>query len=288
MTMADQDATADTPPVPTGAPIGPGSLTWRHFGDRRGLMFLARTGTLQNMHPAVGAALQQHSNFFDDPWDRLFRSLPPIMGVVYDPPDVATGTTVRDLHTDLKGTDSHGRRYHALHPDVFWWTHATFVESIIAGQEYFGTPLTPVEKDQLIAESVTWWQRYGLSMRPVLTTYAEFEAYWQRMLDEELERNATTDYALAMDTVLLPPPPLVPWFVWPLVRRPLMRFNGWLLNALMPERAREILGLVWTDRDERRFRRFAGHVRRVWPLVPRRLGTHPRAYVNMRRVERGC
>jgi uncharacterized protein (DUF2236 family) len=38
---------------------------------------------------------------------------------------------------------------------VFWWSHATFVESIIAGSEYFGTPLTPAEKDQLIAEGVT-------------------------------------------------------------------------------------------------------------------------------------
>ena len=34
-------------------PIGPGSLTWTHFGDVRGLLYLGRAGTLQNMHPAV-------------------------------------------------------------------------------------------------------------------------------------------------------------------------------------------------------------------------------------------
>jgi uncharacterized protein (DUF2236 family) len=65
-------------------PIGPGSLTWTHFGDVRGLLYLGRAGTLQNMHPAVSGALQDHSNFFDNPLDRLFRSLPPIYGVVYD------------------------------------------------------------------------------------------------------------------------------------------------------------------------------------------------------------
>lgn len=280
------DRSPDGAPV-VGAPLGPGSLTWRFFGDRRALLFLGRTGTLQNMHPAVGAALQQHSNFFDDPWDRLFRSIPPILGTVYDEDGTATARTVRDFHTDLKGHDSRGRRYHALHPDVYWWTHVTFVESIIATQEYFGTPFTPAEKDQLVAEGVTWWRRYGLSMRPAFGTYAEFEAYWNRMLDEELERNATTDYAMAMDTVHVPAPPFVPDLLWPVVQRPFMRFSRWMTNALMPERGRQILGLTWSERDERRLRRFAALVRAVWPLLPRRVTTHMRAREAMRRVERG-
>ena len=76
MTITDLEATESTAPV--GAPLGPGSLTWQHHGDRLALLMLWRTGTLQNMHPAVNSALQQMSNFFEDPWDRLFRSMPPI------------------------------------------------------------------------------------------------------------------------------------------------------------------------------------------------------------------
>ena len=41
-------------------------------------------GLLQTMHPAIGAGLVEHSNFFHDPVDRVFRSLPRILGAVYD------------------------------------------------------------------------------------------------------------------------------------------------------------------------------------------------------------
>lgn len=269
------------------APLGPGSLTWHHFGDSRGLLFLGRIGTLQNMHPAVGAALREHSDFFDNPLDRLFRSMPPILGVVYDPPGSDTGAQVRGYHTELKGHDSQGRRYHALNPDVFWWTHATFVEGIMAVNEFFGTPLTAEEKDRLVAEGVTWWRRYGLTDRPAIDNYPDFAAYWERMLAEELESNSTTDYAVTMVQARIPPPSFIPAPVWALVRDPVVRFMTWLSAGLMPPRAREILGLTWTADDQRRFAAVAAVVRWTWPKLPRRLRYLDRAYRNMRRVDHG-
>lgn len=269
------------------APLGPGSLTWHHFGDTRGLLCLGRIGTLQNMHPAVGAALRDHSDFFDNPLDRLFRSMPPILGVVYDPPGSDTGAVVRGFHTQLTGKDSRGRRYHALRPDVFWWTHATFVEGIIAVNEFFGTPMTRAEKERLIAEGVTWWKRYGLTTRPVIDNYADFEAYWERMLAEELEPNSTTDYAVNLVEARIPPPAFVPAPVWALVRNPVVRFGSWLSAGLLPPRAREILGLTWTARDQRRFDAVAAVVRWTWPKLPRRLRYLDRAYTNMRLVDSG-
>lgn len=271
------------PVGPVTAPLGPGSLTWKYFGDRRLLLFFGRTGILQNMHPAVGASLRQHSNFFTDPLDRLHRSIPPIMGVVYDPPQAQTGHLVRGFHTHIKGLDSQGRRYHALHPDVFWWTHVTFVEVIIALNQYFGTPLTTDQKQQLVAEGVTWWQRYGLSMQPVIDNYADFEAYWQYMLDHELESNATTDVALNVAGHDIPPPKGVPAPLWNLTRKPVTRLGVWLANGFMPERGREILGLTWTARDQRRLDALATIVRRTWPLLPAWVRYFSRAHHNMRR-----
>lgn len=58
-------------------PLGPNSLTWKHFGDIRSMLILGRAGTLQNMHPVLDAALQEHSNFFTDPMDRFDRSVAP-------------------------------------------------------------------------------------------------------------------------------------------------------------------------------------------------------------------
>lgn len=269
---------------PRSAPLGPGSLTWKYLGDRRLILFAGRSGTLQNMHPAVGAALQQHSNFFDNPWDRIFRSIPQMLGSVYDADAEASAVKVRDFHKDLKGTDSQGRRYHALNPEVYWWTHVTFVEAIIAMNEYFGTPLTAAEKDQVVREGVTWWESYGLSNRPVLDTYADFHSYWNRMLDTELEANETTTYALDLADTKIPPPPGIPPWVWAGIGTPVMKANIWLLNALMPDRARRTLGLHWTSRDEHLFRVCATTVRLGWPLLPERLRYYRRAYDSIKRA----
>lgn len=269
-----------------GAPLGPGSLTWKYHGDRRGLLFLWRTGTLQNMHPAVNSALQQRSNFFDNPWDRLFRSIPPIVGVVYDENADDTGAQVRDFHKNIKGADDgHGRRYSALNPDTFWWTHVTFIETLIAINEYFGTPLTDAEKDQLVKEGVTWWRRYGLSDRPAIDNWADFETYFNHMLEHELEHNATTRWAVTADKQTMPAPPGVPKVAWKLVEWPTSKFNVWLGNGLMPAKARETLGLKWRAHDEAALRIMGQVVRRTWPLLPAKVRYNPRAYDAIKRAD---
>ena len=103
------------------------------------------------MDPAIGYALIEHSNFFADPVDRVFRSLPPILGTVYDDPATGTGTMVRDLHRDIKGVQPDGVRYHALNPTTFWWAHATFqmmVEQLV--DRYSHYRLTDAEREQLL------------------------------------------------------------------------------------------------------------------------------------------
>ena len=70
----------DAPP----APLGPDSLTWRYFGDWRGMLQGPWAGSMQNMHPQLGAAVIDHSTFFRERWPRLLRSLYPIGGVVFD------------------------------------------------------------------------------------------------------------------------------------------------------------------------------------------------------------
>lgn len=142
---------------------------------------------------------------------------------------------------------------------------------MIEFNERCGEPLTLAEKDQLIKEGVTWWRRYGLSDRPVIDNYADFDAYWNHMLDHELERNVTTDYALAAGSETIPAPPQVPVWLWKIVRRPTVGFSVWIANAFMPPRAREVLGLTWMARDERRLRLLTGVVRRTWPLMPERV-----------------
>ena len=106
--------------------LGPDSLTYRYFGDWRGLLFGLWSGSMQNMHPKLAAGVWDHSDFFGERWERLLRSMYPIGGVVFDPDQTATGHEVRDYHPTIKGQMDDGGRYHSLDPDVFYWAHATF------------------------------------------------------------------------------------------------------------------------------------------------------------------
>ena len=62
--------------------------------------------------------------------------------------------------------------YSALNPETYYWAHATFVEHLVVAADTFIRPLGRAEKDQLIAESVTWFERYGVSARGIPTTWA--------------------------------------------------------------------------------------------------------------------
>ncbi|HEY4095477.1 MAG TPA: oxygenase MpaB family protein [Baekduia sp.] len=265
-------------------PLGPESLTWRYFGDVRALLFIVRAGVLQAMHPAIDAALQQHSDFLENPWNRLLRSAPPILGVVYDGPQAgATGAWVRDQHTTIRGTDAQGRGYHALSPDAFYWAHATFFESMIAAQELFGNRLSERECERLYEESIGWYALYGLSMRPVPADYAAFRAYWDHMLAEVLEPTVVALGSFTPDAGLPAPYPWVPGPAWAALRPLVNRGPAWIARGTLPPQARETLALSWSTADAVALRTLLTGVRASWPLVPPSLRHLPRARAAFRR-----
>jgi uncharacterized protein (DUF2236 family) len=282
--VEDACVTAGTPQEPASRALGPDSLTWRYFGDARSLLLIVRAGVLQAMHPAISAALLQHSDFFENPWNRLLRSAPPILGVVYDGPRAEqTGAWVRDQHRSIKGTDAAGRRYHALSPDAYYWAHATFFESMITGQRLLGNPLSRAECERLYAESVDWYALYGLTMRPVPPDYAAFEEYWEHMLADVLE---ATEVALGSfeRPERLPAP--FPWLEGPpwWALRPLVSVApAWIARGTLPLPARERLGLSWSAGDAAALRALFAAARASWLLVPPSLRYLPRARAAFRR-----
>ena len=143
--------------------------------------------------PTVGCGSPDHSTFFRERWPRLLRSLYPIGGVVFDGERApVTGAEVRDYHTDIKGVDDQGRRYHALNPDVFYWAHSTFFVGTIHVAERFCGGITEAQKRQLFDEHVEWYRMYGMSMRPVPKSWEEFQVYWDHMCRNVLESNEAT------------------------------------------------------------------------------------------------
>lgn len=272
-----------TSPAPVGAPLGPGSLTWKYFADIRGVLLAQRAGVLQVMHPAIAAALIDHSDVFENPLQRLIRSAGPILGVVYDEDGEATARWVRDQHPPIRGRDASGRRYHALDPDTYYWAHATFFESQIATQELFGKPLTASGKERLYAESITWYARYGLTMRPVPPDYRAFERYWEEMFENVLEPTSIARAAVRTTRELPAPHPAIDGVVWA-AARPLIRRGGpWLTRGTMPPQAQEMLATTWSRCDQLALDGLCALVRATWPIVPPRARQLPHASHGTRR-----
>jgi len=267
-----------------GAPLGPDSLTWQLFGDWRMTLIGPRAGVLQNMLPSLGQGVEDHSVWFQDTLARLARSIPPIFGTLYNDDDGATGRKVRDFHRHIKGKLPDGTGpYSALNPHTYYWAHACFVDSMIAATETFIRPLSLAEKDQVIAESVTWYHLYGVA-EPVLDgegiprTWAGFTAYFDRVCDEELVRHRTAAYGMGYTTKGWPRPKQLHPLVWKAIRRPINAVSSSISIGGMPAKGREVLGLPWDDVRERRYQRFASVVRRSRPLIdalPRRWRMHP-------------
>lgn len=87
--------------------LGPDSLLWQYAGDSRMYLVAPMTGLVLNMLPGVSAGIEQHSQFFSEPWERTMRSIPQIFETVYDQ---EMAEKVRDYHHHVKGTDHHGER----------------------------------------------------------------------------------------------------------------------------------------------------------------------------------
>ncbi|MDA3629610.1 oxygenase MpaB family protein [Saccharopolyspora sp. WRP15-2] len=267
-------------------PLGPDSLMWRYFGDWRGLLLALWAGSMQNMHPQLGAGVDEHSQFFDERWERLYRSLYPIGGVVYDGPRAEqTARQVRGYHDTIKGVDKHGRPYHALNPDTYFWAHSTFLVMPILINEHFGEPLSEEQKAQVYAEGVQWYRLYGMSMRPVPPDWPSFQRYWDHMCREVLEDNKATRDVL--DLSRIGKPPTMRWLpepLWKLARIPIGRGFTWLTVGLYDQAIRDKLGYRWTARDERLMRVVGRALAVVWRFVPFERRYHPRARAAWRRV----
>lgn len=269
--------------------FGPGSLFYEGYGDRRGFLLAPVTGMLQLMYPAVGRGVEQHSDFYNEPLQRIWRSVPQIQGMILDGPNaLATAQHVRDYHVTIKGSMPDGSRYHALDPETFFWTHATFLDtSYRANHFFYPNDLTPAQKEAVYAEGIEWWKMYGLSMRVVPPTYGDFLDYWNHTIDNVLE--ATPAATRLAEIIRRPgemPQPWLPKPVWNLLASGVGIGYREVLIGTFPPQLRETFGFTWTRRNEVQFEAFRRAVMTIWPRLPYRVRIMPRARQAYRRYGR--
>lgn len=254
------------------APLVPGTLLWRHAADLRSLLPGAAAGLMQLMHPGIGAGVGEHSAFFDAPFDRIHRSVPQIWATILAPDGVTRARGIRDLHRGIGGVDEHARRYHALEPETFWWAHATFTWEIFKAAETFhpGT-LTAEDHEQMYAETVTWYSRYGVSMRPVPADYAAFQSKFWHVCARTLELTPAAARALEIakhgsETITILPVggPRLDRAGRMVIERPLRLITFGCLPPLVRER----FDVPWSALDQARFAALALANRQGYRMMP--------------------
>lgn len=176
-------------------PSHPG-LLWKWATDwRMGLTGLSN-GILQLMHPGLGAGVGDHSDFFEDPWSRINRSIGPIVASIRDD---TTARAIKEMHRNIKGSDAHGSRYHALNPEIFWWAHITLYRMAEqAARRFSVNGLNREERESMYQEGVIWYERYGVSDRSVPATRSEYTERFRQICTETLEMTETAERAIDM------------------------------------------------------------------------------------------
>src|SRR5487761_69615 len=263
--------------------VGPGSLLWHYAGDWRAMLPGSTTGVLQLMHPAIGAGVAGHSAFFDDPFDRIYRSIPQIWATIFEPDGERRGRAIRDLHRDIKGADDQGRRYHALDGETFWWAHATFTWNVFRSVELFHLRgLDNSRREQLYQETVAWYRRYGMSMRPVPHDYRTFAAKFEDVCRHTLEMTPAAARALSTKVADLPANPLGPRPVGLILGPVVAPAAELLVVGCMPPSVRRRFDMPWTGGDRLQMRGVRASVRQGFRLVPYRLNTSSFQHVQRR------
>jgi uncharacterized protein (DUF2236 family) len=249
---------------------GPESLVWQRLADDRGLLIGGATLVLQVAQPAVGAGVEQHSNFKAEPWRRLYGTLLSLTTIVYGTTAEACTEVerLRAMHRTIRGIDSAGRRYAALRPAPWAWVHGTLAWSVIRLNELFRTPFTSEDEERYWREWLEVGRLLGVRDGDLPPTFAGFRA----LLDDAsaLEDNRSVRDVLDALTVI-PAPKLLRWVgpVWRvLVGRPVGSLARVVTIGALPPTLAARLELRLTGREQRRLRRFVTLVALLRRLLP--------------------
>jgi len=266
--------------------FGPGSVTWRV--NREGVLLLGGGCALilQVAHPLVAAGVAEHSNYREDPWGRLYRTLDLTTKIVFGSSKTAKEASdrIKEVHGRVKGVtkESGGRYpagtpYDARNPELLMWVHATLVNtSLLVYTRYVGS-LSIGEQQRYYEEQKVLGEQFGIPRDRQPETFADFNEYMREMLASD--RLAATDALRDVVDATLHPD-------LPVVMRPVVEAVNVATTGLLPERLRQELDLPWGPNRERLMGASRVVLSALLPVLPRVMREFPPARSAERRVRK--
>jgi uncharacterized protein (DUF2236 family) len=256
--------------------FGPGSVTWRVNRESVLLLGGGRALILQVAHPLIAAGVSEHSNYREDPWGRLRRTLDLTTRIVFGDAETAAEASarLRRVHTRVVGVTSEpggrfpaGTPYAASDPDLLMWVHATLLDTALLVYDGCVRPVSIAERRRYYQEQRRLAEAYGIPRARQPETYEEFNEYVAGML--ESDSLAATDSLRDVADALLRPRV-------PVAMRPFVETLGLATIGMLPARLREELGLPWGPKRERLLALSRAALRHGSPLLPSRWREFPR------------
>lgn len=254
-------------------PVVRGTAAWRYFGDFRDALLAGQVLVLQVAHPIVAAGVRDHSDYREDPWTRLMRTVASLSIYVYGGTKGAQveAERLRNLHRSFTGT-ADGRRYSALDPGAYAWVHATLVMAPVDAQRFFGRPLSASELDEYYAQMCGIGRILGVRERDLPPTWPDFERYYRETIAGFGPNETISTLFETIDTVRKPFSRMSDRR-WSRLQKGYSSAQMFLIRATLPPELRARLGLQWTEEDAREFSRFCRVTRILGTLVPPPLRT---------------
>ncbi len=272
--------------IDPSAALGPDSLAWRYAGDNLQYFLAGTILVLQVAHPVVGAGVGEHSVYKTDPWGRLERTTRIGVKLLYGGPEVAARTAqeLLTLHGKIKGTDSRGRRYHALDREAYAWVHLTSYFAMEQAQEHFGTPLSPRQQAQLYREWRQQGRVLGIRDADMPGDLPAFRRYFDAMIRDRLEENEVVGDLLSLSREVPKPPQLalLPDAAWARMYAVAGRWSRAATLGTLPSAFRHKLGLRATAAERLQFETLKATARAGYRFVPPRHRYLPAAYRALR------
>ena len=275
---------------------GPDSEAWRL--NREAMLLLGagpRALLLQIAHPAVAAAVNDHSDFRADPWRRLAGTLRSYLTIVYGS-TAGARAEIRRLNTLHRGITGPG--YAARDPELSLWVHATLVDSTMAVADAWLEPLSLERRASYYAETLPIGRAFGVPDALLPQDVTAFDRYVAAMLAPDGPVRVSP-IARELARVILRPPlaPLAPLLPLPtsaarsvLARVPATTYSWtlWPSVGLLPRSVRDNYGLAWGVREQVVSAWLVAGFRAWRPLLPASFRQMPKALAADRRMGSGA
>jgi uncharacterized protein (DUF2236 family) len=194
-----------------------------------------------------------------------------------------TGIRIRRMHGRIRGVRPDGRPYSALEPDAYAWVHATLAEGIVRAHDLFGERLDEAERAQLWSDWRRLGRLLGIDDEELPPDWPAFRAYFEAMVEQQLEHTRAVDEVL--EALARPAPPALSapgmWF-WPAARVPLAHIVRLSTVGLLPPVLRERFGIRWSRRRQAELGALAAALRTATPVMPRALRETGPGYLRVR------